>query len=214
MDHDQLSGIAKRWLSRPKSKNGAGCNLALVEVGAYGEIADAFGYRLNGMDGYSVVVEAKVTRSDFLADKKKPHRSGLKKGLGNYRYFICPEQLIQPDEVPDGWGLLWVNKRGFVRHKFGFISAGTEISSFYHECSQEGERSMMAHLLSRFDDIDEINQQHRQLYRTIQRLESKVKTVNDFKLAKFARINELEAEVLRLETLLKQKEADDASQSS
>ena len=28
--------------------------------------------------------------------------------VGNYRYFLCPEDVIQPEELPEGWGLLWI----------------------------------------------------------------------------------------------------------
>jgi hypothetical protein len=29
------------------------------------------------------------------------------KGMGNYRSYLCPEGLIVPGDIPDGWGLIW-----------------------------------------------------------------------------------------------------------
>ncbi|MBV9609657.1 MAG: hypothetical protein JO187_08875 [Acidobacteria bacterium] len=54
---------------------------------------------------HSVVVECKVSRTDFFADLNKPFRSNGE-GLGCERYYMLPRGLISPDEVPDGWGLL------------------------------------------------------------------------------------------------------------
>lgn len=47
MTHNELNAVAVRWLKRPESANGPGCQVALTEVGGLygGERADAFGYR-------------------------------------------------------------------------------------------------------------------------------------------------------------------------
>lgn len=59
----------------------------------------------------SYMIETKISRSDFLADAKKPHRnSGC--GIGHYRYYACPEGLISPDELPPKWGLIYVRPKG------------------------------------------------------------------------------------------------------
>lgn len=118
LTHETLSDVARRWLLRPTGKEAPGCDIALNEVGGIlrGEIADAWGYRLpHQTSPGSVMVEVKASRADFLADKAKPHRSGDVLGLGNYRYYLCPEGLIQPDELPEKWGLLWVNTRGHTK---------------------------------------------------------------------------------------------------
>lgn len=67
--------------------------------------------------------EIKVSRSDFLvdADKKEKHdtyrRGALIDRIPNRFYYVCPNGLIQPNEVPDYAGLLWIdtirNCRGF-----------------------------------------------------------------------------------------------------
>jgi hypothetical protein len=54
-----------------------------------------------------------------LADKKKWWRS-KEAGDGGFqagtrRWFLCPEGIIKPEELPEGWGLLyWDGKK--IRH--------------------------------------------------------------------------------------------------
>lgn len=115
MDHKQMCEIAVKWLKRPNSAGGPGCAVALSECrsGWSGEIPDAIGFRASGHWDGSYVVEVKTSRSDFLADAKKPHRASG--GMGNWRYFMAPTGLIKTSELPAGWGLLEVNGRGHVK---------------------------------------------------------------------------------------------------
>ena len=66
-------------------------------------------------NGYeSAVVEVKVSRADFLRDKKKRHlRPGMEHLLsGNYRYYLAPEGVIKDGDLPEGYGLLvWDGKQ-------------------------------------------------------------------------------------------------------
>ncbi|WP_407321778.1 adenylosuccinate synthase [Dickeya ananatis] len=172
MTHDELNEIAKRWLLRPESGKGPGCKVAFVEVGALGdtERADAWGYRWGwGGGACSVLVESKVSRSDFLADRKKPHRQAG--GLGDYRYYICPEGLITIDDLPDRWGLLWVNKRGHVKLMAGHIcclmgnswGGNRPLADLWrHDCNIDVERSLLAYMVARVGDPDAFLQEQRQ----------------------------------------------------
>ena len=54
----------------------------------------------------SILVEVKVTRADFSADRKKTFRRLPRKGMGDRRYMAAPPGMIKPEELPDGWGLL------------------------------------------------------------------------------------------------------------
>jgi hypothetical protein len=67
------------------------------------EIPDAIGWR----SYESYLVECKTSRADFLADLKKPHRVNPDWGMGDRRYYMTPPDLVQPDELPEHWGLLW-----------------------------------------------------------------------------------------------------------
>lgn len=188
MTHNELNVIAAKWLKRPESGNGPGCQVAMTEVGGLygGERADAFGYRW-GWDGGSVVVESKVSRSDFLADRAKPHRNGTTPGMGTYRYYICPEGLIDIQDLPHGWGLLWVNKRGHVKLKAGHVCCsrtmgyrGRELYPFWqHDADLRFELDMLAHALVRFGDPEETKTLVREAHRVQNRLSNEVNRLNE-----------------------------------
>jgi hypothetical protein len=98
MSHEQLVKRAEEWL------RSYGCSLVLSEQACVsGEMPDAIGWKASC---HSVLVECKVSRSDFLADRTKPFRSKPALGLGCERYYLVPKGLLQPAELPEGWGLL------------------------------------------------------------------------------------------------------------
>ena len=73
-------------------------------------------------NGYhTTLVEVKTSHSDFLADQKKWSRSKAAelsdKQLGNYRYYLCPEGMIDESEIPDKWGLLVYDGKKIVKVK-------------------------------------------------------------------------------------------------
>lgn len=187
MTHNELNVIAAKWLKRPESGNGPGCQVALTEVGGLfgGERADAFGYRW-GWDACSIVVESKVSRSDFFADRNKPHRNGEVLGMGNYRYYICPEGLIDIKDLPYGWGLLWVNKRGHVKLKAGHVCChkahgygiGRNLAYVWqHETNLRAELDMLAHALVRFGDPEITKEIVRASNREVSRLQKEIESL-------------------------------------
>lgn len=104
MTHDDLVVRADKWLKA------LGCGVTLREFRAvteYGEQPDAIGW----MCGISVMIECKATRRDFLSDKKKKFRKQPELGMGDWRFYMCPKGVIQPADLPDGWGLLWCYPR-------------------------------------------------------------------------------------------------------
>lgn len=125
LTHRELCEIGARFLKRPESANGHGCHFTVVEAACYGENPDVFGVR-HGIHGYGIgtfLLEAKTSRSDFLADKAKPHRLNPEIGMGKYRYYICPTDLIKPHELPEKWGLIYVSPKGICRIIAGVLSA-------------------------------------------------------------------------------------------
>jgi hypothetical protein len=170
--HSALCDLAVDWLKRPRSRDGHGCQIAVSEVptGWVGEIPDAIGFRAQGQyDDGSVVVEVKTSRADFLADRKKPHRSGEVSGVGRWRYFMCPEGLIQPEELPEQWGLLYVTRRGGIRP-----IAGPVTTRHYHnrkallqQMAFEDrdivkEHFVLVRLLNRVGDVEFLNKRLRE----------------------------------------------------
>jgi hypothetical protein len=112
MTHAELVEIAYRWLLKAQ-----GCQFAFKELVTAGyEIPDAIGFRGGGT---SILVECKASRADFLGDKKKPHRVNPGMGMGTYRYYLCPTGMIKADELPPGWGLVYVGAQGAARQVHG-----------------------------------------------------------------------------------------------
>lgn len=64
----------------------------------------------------SAIIEVKVSHADFVADQKKWHRSTVAENAGmqagRLRWYLCPEGVIKPEELPEKWGLLyWDGKK-------------------------------------------------------------------------------------------------------
>ena len=143
MTHAELVEIAYRWLIGTRK-----CSFAFTELAciATSEIPDAIGFRSDG----SILVECKTSRSDFLADKKKFHRIHGWKGVGTHRFFLCPEGVIKPEDLPKGWGLIWVNAKGKARQVVGPRgNAWNEQKEFWHERNLQAEHGMMMSALRR-----------------------------------------------------------------
>jgi hypothetical protein len=132
--HRDLCERAAHWL-----QNSQFCKLVLIErnSGRSGEEPDAIGW---SPEGSSFLIEVKVSRSDFLADRKKPHRINPETGMGRRRYLLCPKGMIQPEEVPEGWGLLWAT-HGQIRLK----NSDDLIDKGHFEINHQKEMQMLIH---------------------------------------------------------------------
>lgn len=73
-----------------------------------GETPDAIGWK---RACHSVVVECKISRADFLVDREKPFRAKPEIGMGCERYYLTPDGMLRPKEIPPGWGLLELRGR-------------------------------------------------------------------------------------------------------
>ncbi len=109
MTHSKLVLLAVRWLRRYR------CGVVLSEQACIsGEMPDAIGWK---KACHSVLVESKVSRADFLADRNKPFREKPGTGVGCERYYLAPRGLIRMEELPAGWGLLEVSGNEIERVK-------------------------------------------------------------------------------------------------
>jgi hypothetical protein len=105
MNHGQMVERAVRWLRAYR------CGVVLSEQACVsGEMPDAIGWK---RASHSVLVECKVTRADFLADRGKSFRLKPGKGVGCERFYLTPPALVKVEELPLGWGLLEL-RRGRV----------------------------------------------------------------------------------------------------
>ena len=99
MTHQQLVRLAEQWLRRHGH-----CGIVLSEQScASGETPDVIGWKGKCR---SILVECKLSRADFLADREKPFRRNPEVGMGCERLYLTPAGLIAPDDLPPKWGLL------------------------------------------------------------------------------------------------------------
>lgn len=187
-DHARLCDLAVAWLRRPNSSRGHGCLFAVSEIatGHGVEVPDAIGWRLDGLP-QSIVVEVKVSRADFLADAHKPHRQDPHTGMGTWRYYMCPDGMIQVDDLPPRWGLLWVKGRT-VRPIHGPAAAlrtegrytnyrafAEQLDAFaFTQTNRDAEQKLMVRLLARVGDPEQLNRKIRDGFRRSQHLEQEV----------------------------------------
>lgn len=145
MTHDDLVKKAETWLLKTK-----GCGFAFSDLRTINcETPDAIGFK----SGMSILVEVKVSRNDFHADKKKIFRLNPSLGMGYFRYFLCPKGLIKPEDLPEKWGLLWANEKGVIRQKVGpkgNIWSSFDVAGFrFSKRNTQAEMNMMYSALRR-----------------------------------------------------------------
>lgn len=178
MTHTELTRLAAEWLKRPASRNGPGCQVVVTEgkIGwNEGEIPDAIGFRAAVYQECSVLVECKVSRSDFLADAQKPHRIAPETGMGLYRYYMAPAGVIEPEALPPGWGLVEVTTRGSLKVLRGHVLLKRdEEDSFRHAHNQQNEWALLARTLYRVGDPDAVNIRIREAFNRANRLAREV----------------------------------------
>jgi len=98
--HAELCARAGVWLRARQ-----GCQVTMIEKGTNGEVADAFGVKWPDL---TYLIECKTSRADFLSDQRKAFRTPTG-GMGRYRYYMTRPGLLDPAEIPAGWGLLEVH---------------------------------------------------------------------------------------------------------
>ncbi len=111
--HAELVSFGERWLLHTRS-----CSFAFSELRAVtnnSEVPDNIGFK----GQTTILIECKTSRGDFHSDKRKMCRRQPWRGMGDFRFFLCPAKVINPTDLPDGWGLLWVYPSGAVRQQVG-----------------------------------------------------------------------------------------------
>lgn len=113
LTHRELCQIAYKFLKRNGFK--VCFHDRFVAVTSTGEQPDAMGFR----NSASCLIEAKCSRADLLADRKKRFRKNPSLGMGDWRFFISEPGIISVEDLPAGWGLLHV-VNGKVRKVHGW----------------------------------------------------------------------------------------------
>jgi hypothetical protein len=123
MTHVQLVQKAVEWLRAYR------CGVVLSEQACIsGEMPDAIGWKRSC---HSVLVECKISRADFLADRGKRFRQKPDTGVGCERFYLTLRQLVRIDELPVGWGLLECHNRTVKLVRAGARSLRTAVGFRY-----------------------------------------------------------------------------------
>lgn len=169
-------------------RQGFGVVAAELVTNGTNEQADVIGFRST----CSAVIEAKASRTDFLADRKKPHRSAG--GLGVYRFYLCPPGgVIELEDLPNGWGLLYADGQRIteVRRPTGNLWPAYGMSvgdwgDFQHQPDEHAERGVLYSIARR-----------RSLTRSDERYEKRLQDT-EREARRLARDNDALAERIRL----------------
>lgn len=88
------------------------------ETGGGTRYADAVAVGLWKSHGHKIEgFEIKVSRSDFLNELKQPEKSQPVFRYCNLWWLVTPKGLVQPDELPENWGLLELQDSGSLRER-------------------------------------------------------------------------------------------------
>ena len=135
--HRELCYKAARYLKNKSLLPFHKCQYVFCELERYGECPDALGF---ASGSGTQLIEVKTSRSDFLSDKNKRWRKKPEIGLGSYRSYLCPEGLIKENELPQNWGLLWVNENGDI----------TEVvKAIKQPCNHNAELHLLTNIMRR-----------------------------------------------------------------
>lgn len=111
LTHSELVQRGCSWL---RSERRRSIVLAEFRTTATNEKPDCIGWN---SDGWSIVIECKVSRGDFLRDKRKDVRTRdlhMHDGMGQERWYLSPPGIILLKDLPADWGLLYATPKGIV----------------------------------------------------------------------------------------------------
>lgn len=117
LTHKQLVNKAALWL-----RNNQNCSVVICERATrVSETPDCLGFAQGSI---SILIEAKTSRSDFLADKNKWVRKSDDRGVGDKRFYFCPPGVVTAADDLNGWGLIeLVGNRCYVQQPAEFKPA-------------------------------------------------------------------------------------------
>ena len=141
MTHSELVARGVNWLKNNRVST-MRMPIVLPEYRCYADsIPDIIGLNHDK----TVVIECKVSHPDYLNDQRKGHRRHAIQ-LGNLRYYLCPVGLLHPEEINNGWGLLYCHS-----HK---ITIEKQSDIFAKEQTRPQEYQVMYSIIRRLTSYD------------------------------------------------------------
>ena len=124
------------------------CSVVFKErVASTSENPDAIGF---GGSAGTILIECKASRADFFFDKKKWFRRRPEEGMGYRRFFMAPVGMLEPSEMPDGWGLLEVYEKP-PRAQTRTVKMAKESNTFFENRNVNAEVKYLVSAIRRLD---------------------------------------------------------------
>ena len=74
------------------------------------EPIDVFGFG----GGCTQIIKVITTRMELNLDLERAYRKCPKYGIGEFRSYLCPNGLLNKEDIPKNWGLLWCDNKGKI----------------------------------------------------------------------------------------------------
>lgn len=104
--YGQLHGNGQRWVRAEQVRSRAGIDAPRTADFMAMDLWPSQGLALHGH-------EVKVSRADWLVERKHPEKAGQFLPYMTYWWLvIAHHNIINPTELPDGWGLLLPDRNG------------------------------------------------------------------------------------------------------
>lgn len=157
--HKRLKRIGMYWLKTKVT------DLVCVEAKYRNlhSIADVAGINLKREEVR--IMECKATMQDFKRDKKLFDIDKSYYKHCHYFYIMCPENIIQINDIPKEYGLLWVNDKDEVIVKQSPIKYKGRLKTMYKTSLKNISRAITNTLLYYFDNQDNKDETNKQFKR-------------------------------------------------
>lgn len=106
--------------------------------------------------------------------------------MGTWRYYMTPEGVIKPAELPEKWGLLEVGNRSVIKPLAGPAALSKNSGTFSnglddwrHEPDHDAERDLLVLLLARVGCAESLNNRLKEVNNANQRLLREVQTLRE-----------------------------------
>ena len=126
MKHRELCNIGTRYIKEIGLIQGNKPRFVTLglEYGGY-EMPTIFAFG----DCPSQTVRVKVSRGDLLRDIEKISNINPAELVGEKRFYLCPEGIMEDINLPDNWGLLIYSDKGIeIAHDPGILFVADKIA--------------------------------------------------------------------------------------
>lgn len=100
------------------------------------------------------IIECKATRQDFLRDKKLLDIDKSYYKHCHYFYILCPENIINNNDIPKEYGLLWINDKDEIIVKQKPIKYTSRLKTLFNTSLKNISRACTNTLIYYFDNLE------------------------------------------------------------